>query len=184
MKKLILVCALFCTSSAFAIITEIGASYSFSKKTFNQTNYYQSDSKTASVAFYFWQKVSLELSYTDSFYESVENDSATSRVVQQSTQISGADLIFILTDQQNTFQPYIKGGGAYITKKKQVRYVNANTIDIPTKDGIAPSYGIGLKYKISDRFSVKLGYDVWNTPLDDGTKTDDTAVKAGVSWFL
>ena len=43
------------------------------------------------------------------------------------------------------------------------------------KDGIAPGYGIGLKYKLTERFSVRVGYDIWKTPMDDGTKTDDTA---------
>lgn len=170
--------------TAQALTTELGVNYSYSKKTFNATNYYQSDSKSASVSFYFLEKLALELSYTDQFYESQEADSNSTRIVQQSTQISGADLIFVLTDQRNTFQPYVKGGAAYIAKKKQVKYENADVIDIPTKNGIAPSYGVGLKFKITEKFSIKVGYDVWNTPLDDGTKTDDTAFKAGVTWFL
>ena len=59
-----------------------------------------------------------------------------------------------------------------------------DVIDIPTKDGVAPSYGVGLKFKMTEKFSVKLGYDVWQTPLDDGTTTDDTSFKVGVSWYL
>jgi outer membrane protein W len=184
MKIRLFILTLLIHQISFALMTEIGATYSYSKKTFNATNNYQSDSKAVSISLYFLEKFALEFSYTDQFYESQESDSSSTRTVQQSTKISGADLIYVLTDQRNTFQPYIKGGGAYIAKRKQVKYINADVIDIPTKDGFAPSYGIGLKYKITEKFSVKVGYDIWSTPLDDGTKTDDASFKAGISWYL
>jgi len=174
----------FASSYGHALVTEIGLTYSYSKKTFNSTNYYQTDSKGASLSFYFITKLALELNYTDQFYESQESDINSTRIVQQSSQIYGADLIFVFTDQNSILQPYIKGGGAYIAKKKQVKYANADVINIPTKDGIAPSYGVGLKLKLNDKFSVKVGYDVWQTPLDDGNKSDDTSFKAGLSWYL
>jgi outer membrane autotransporter protein len=174
----------FIASQSFALMTEIGASYSYSKKTFNAANYYQSDSKSASVSLYFLEQFALELSYTDQFYESQEADSNSTRTVQQSTKITGADLIYVITDQRSAFQPYLKAGGAYIAKKKQVKYINADVIDIPTRDGLAPSYGIGLKYKLTEKFSVKTGYDIWQTPLDDGTTTEDSSFKVGLSWYL
>jgi outer membrane autotransporter protein len=165
-------------------MTEIGASYSYSKKTFNVANYYQSDSKSVSLSLYFLEQFALELSYADQFYESQEADSNSTRTVQQSTKITGSDLIYVITDQRSAFQPYIKAGGAYIAKKKQVKYINADVIDIPTRDGLAPSYGIGLKYKLTEKFSVKTGYDIWQTPLDDGTTTEDSSFKVGLSWYL
>lgn len=170
--------------AAQAMTTEIGLSYSFSKKNFNATNYYQSESKSASLSFYLFEKIALELSYTESFYENQENDITSQRVIQQTSNIAGSDLIFILTDQRSDFQPYIKGGAAYISKKALIKYQNANAYEIPTKDGVAPSYGVGLKYKLTERFSIRLGYDIWKTPMDDGTKTEDTAFKAGLNWFL
>lgn len=170
--------------AAHAITTEVGLSYSFSKKNFNSTNYYQSETKTASLSFYVFEKIALELSYTESFYENQENDATSSRVIQQTSNVSGADLIFILTDQRSDFQPYIKGGAAYIHKKAVIKYANADAYQIPTKDGVAPSYGLGLKYKLTDRFSIRLGYDIWRTPMDDGSNTNDAAFKAGLSWFL
>lgn len=176
--------SLFFSSVSQALVTEIGLTYGFQKKTFNQNNYYQSDSKAASVSFYFLERFALELSYTDSFYESQESDVSSTRVIQQSSQVTGADLIYVFADKSAMFQPYIKGGTAYIAKKKQIRYANADTIDIPTKDGFAPSYGVGLKFKLSERFSAKVGYDVWQTPLDDGSTTDDTSFKAGISMYL
>ena len=184
MKIYIFILLFLVSLQSLALMTEIGASYSYSKKTFNATNYYQTDSKAASVSLYFLEKFALELSYTDQFYESQESDTTSTRTVQQSTKIYGTDLIFVITDQHSAFQPYLKAGGAYIAKKKQVKYINADVIDIPTKDGLAPSYGVGLKYKISEKFSIKLGYDVWSTPLDDGATTDDASFKAGISWYL
>ncbi len=178
------------SSAVFAITTEIGVAYSYSKKTFNEKNYYQSDSKSASISLYLFEKFALELSYADQFYESQESDTSSTRVVQQSTRITGSDLTYVMSlpftfgKAASVLQPYIKGGAAYIAKKKQIKYVNVDVIDIPTKDGFAPSYGCGLKLKLTEKFSVKLGYDVWRTPLDDGTTTDDTSFKAGVSWYL
>lgn len=164
-------------------MTEIGASYSYQKKNFNSENYYQTDSKTASVALYLIEKLALDFSYTDTFYESKEADTSV-RVVQQSSQIYGLDLIYVLTHQQAAFQPFIKAGGAYITKKKLIKYENADAITIPTKDGMAPSYGLGLKYKITEKLSFKVSYDIWSTPLDDGTKSDDNAFRFGFTWYL
>jgi outer membrane protein W len=184
MKNIYFILLILLNFKSFALMTEIGANYSYSKKTFNATNYYQSDSKGLSVSLYFLEKFALEMSYADQFYESQESDSSSTRTVQQSTKIYGTDLIYVLTDQRSAFQPYLKGGAAYIAKKKQVKYVNADVIDIPTKDGIAPSYGVGLKYKITDKLSFKVGYDIWKTPLDDGSTTDDASFKFGLSWYL
>lgn len=171
--------------NAHALLTELGINYGYQKKTFSANNLYQTESKSATLSFYFWEKFALETNYTTSFYESKENDTGgTPRTVQQSTEIMGADLVFVLAGRSSMFQPYIKAGSGFIKKKKQVRYENSNTIDIPTKDGWAPSYGAGLKVKITERFSVKLGYDVWKTPLDDGTSSDDTSFKAGLSFYL
>lgn len=170
--------------SCFALMTELGLSYSYQKKTFNASNYYQTDSKSASLSIYLIEQLAIELSYTDSFYESQEEDASSTRTVQQSSKISGTDLVYIITDQRAAIQPYLKAGAAYIVKKKQIRYLNTDVIDIPTKDGVAPSYGIGIKLKLKEGLSMTFGYDVWNTPLDDGTKTDDTAFKAGLKWML
>ena len=51
----------FITLSAHALVTEIGINYGYQKKTFNQKNYYQSDSKAATVSIYFLEKFALEL---------------------------------------------------------------------------------------------------------------------------
>lgn len=184
LKNLVLLMVAFFVSEKSFALVELGLSYSFQKKTFNASNYYQSDYKSASVAFSFAEKLSLELSYTDGFYESVESDSNSSRTVQQKTQMADASIIFMILDRSSLIQPYIKGGAAYIRKQQEVRYINAATQSIPESVGWAPSYGGGLKFVLSERFNIRVGYDVWQTPLSDGGKSDDSAFKAGLTWYL
>lgn len=179
-----LLLTVFLSLPSFALVTELGLSYGYSKKTFNTANFYQTESKSASISFYFLEKLALETSYTDSFYESQESDSTSTRTVQQSTTIFDSSLIFILLDKKHFIQPYIKGGAAYIKKSQRMRYLNSSTNELPDSNGWAPSYGAGLKFILNDRFSIKVSYDVWETPLSDGTKSDDNALKAGLSWYL
>lgn len=174
---------LFASLNSHALI-ELGLSYSFQKKTFNASNYYQSDSKSASVSFYFIEKLALELSYTDGFYEGQEADSNSTRTIQQSTRMADSSLIYMLMGKKSLIQPYVKLGVAYISKKQEIRYLNASVITIPESTGWAPSYGGGLKFVLSEKFSIRAGYDVWQTPLSDGSKSDDSAFKAGLTWFL
>lgn len=170
--------------SAHAIVTEIGLSYGYSKKTFNATNYYQTDSKSASLSFYFLEKWALEMSYTDSFYESQESDITSTRTVQQSSLVSNGSLVYMMMDRKSLVQPYIKAGAAHITKKQTVKYLNASAIETPPSEGWAPSYGAGLKFMLSEAFSLKLSYDIWQTKLSDGTNSDDTSFRAGLTWYL
>lgn len=167
-----------------ALMTEIGLSYSFQKKQFNATNGYQTETKSASISFYFLERLALELGYTDGFYESEENDGTTQRTVQQATKIADASLIVILLGKKSLLQPYIKGGAAYIEKEQTIKLLNVGPIDIPKSSGWGPSYGAGIKLALSERFSIRIGYDVWQTPLGDGTKSNDSALKAGLTWYL
>ncbi len=174
----------FFSPTAYALMTELGLSYSFQKKTFNASNYYQSESKSASLSFYFLEKLALELSYTDGFYEGQESDSTSTRTIQQSTKMVDSSIIYMILDKKSIVQPYVKVGVANISKKQEIRYLNASVISIPESSGWAPSYGAGLKFVLSEKFSIRVGYDVWQTPLSDGTKSDDSAFKAGLTWFL
>jgi hypothetical protein len=178
----IMVC--FCGLTARALVTELGLSYGYSKKTFNASNYYQNESKSASLSFYFLEKFALEFSYTDSFYEGEESDTTSTRTVQQSSQYTDSSLIYVVTSKQSAIQPYIKGGAAHIKKNQTIRYQNASAISIPESTGWAPSYGVGLKVQVTEKFGLKFSYDLWKTPLSDGTNSDDTSFKAGMTWYL
>ncbi len=169
---------------SFALVTELGLQYSYQKKTFNASNYYQTESKGVSAALYFFDKFAYEMTYTDLFYESQEADTNSSRTVQQGTTVIDSSLIYILLDRSHFIQPYVKGGMAYIKKNQRVRYINASAIEVPESTGWGPSYGAGLKFILNERFSIKLSYDVWQTPLSDNSKSDDSALKAGLTWYL
>lgn len=183
-RHLFVVLILMISIKSRALVTEVGLSYGYSKKTFNTSNFYQTDSKSASLSFYFFEKWALEASYTDSFYESQESDTNSTRTVQQTSQISNGSLVYMMSDKKSLVQPYLKAGVAYITKKQIIKYLNASAIETPASVGWAPSYGGGLKFVLSERFSIKLAYDVWQTPLSDKTNSDDTSFKAGLSWYL
>lgn len=167
-----------------ALVTELGLSYGYSKKTFNASNYYQTESKSASLAFYLFEKIALELSHTHSFYESQEVDTTASRTVQQTSQISDGSLIYTMFDRKSMIQPYVKAGAAYIKKNQVVKYLNAAAISVPESSGWAPSYGLGLKIALTQTFNLKLSYEAWQTPLSDGTHSEDNTFKAGLSWYL
>lgn len=175
---------IFLTSQAMAMVTELGLSYGYAKKTFDASNYYQTDSKTASLSLYFFEKWALEFSYTDFFYESQESDTRSTRTVQQSSQISDSSIVYMMLDKKSMVQPYIKVGGAYIKKSQKVRYLNSSVIDTPESAGWGPSYGVGLKFALSETFNIKLSYEAWQTPLGDGTNSEDNSFKAGISWYL
>lgn len=182
--RLLAVSLIFLSVHAQALVTEIGLNYGYQKKTFNATNNYQSESKGASLSFYLFEKFALEFSYTNSFYESHESDVNSTRTVQQSSQIIDSSIVYMMMDKKSLLQPYLKVGAANIKKSQTVKYLNASAIEIPESSGWAPSYGAGLKIMLSERFSVKFSYEVWQTPLSDGTNSDDNSFRAGLSWYL
>lgn len=175
---------LFASAQSKALVTELGLSYGYTKKTFNASNFYQTDSKAVSLTFYFLEKWALETSYTDSFYESQESDTNSTRTVQQSSKIGDGSLVYMMLDRKSIIQPYIKAGAALVSKSQIIKYLNASAIEIPVSTGWAPSYGGGIKFLLSERFSIKLSFDVWRTPLSDSSSSDDTSFKAGLSWYL
>lgn len=184
LKALIpLLFSIILSSQAFAIMTELGLSYGFNKKTFDANNYYQMDSKSASVSLYFSEYIALELSYTDAFVEQQQKDVNT-RVIQQTTRAGEANLMFLLASRQSTFQPYLKAGAAKITKTQVTKVDNFQTYKVDSPESTVPSYGGGLKIKLSEAFSLRFGVDYWRTPLEDGITSEDMSFKAGLSWML
>lgn len=174
---------IFTSLPSFALVSELGLSYGYQKRTFDANNKYQLESKTASVALYFSEHLALDLSYTDGFIEQKTKD-VTERITQQTTRIYGADLMILLASRSDLFQPYVKGGAAQIEKKQKIKIVDQNVYETKTPTSTVPSYGAGLKIRLSEAFSLKIGIDFWKTPLDDGSKTEDSAFKAGISWML
>ena len=174
------------SSVAMAMNYELSVSYARKKNSFDQDNYLETESATGSVSLYFTEKVALELSYTDAKATRNEKPPAgTASEVFQKTEVLGADLILILMDRKSWIQPYIKGGAAQL-KRTQTTYLESSntTIRLPIETAVVPSYGAGLKFILTQTLSLRLSYDAWRTPVGGGSSTDDTQIRAGISWML
>lgn len=186
MKKFIVYLFIILISgSAFSLTTEFGTSYSRKKQTFDKNNYLDSESTTASVSLFFWEKVALELSYTQAnAIQKQKAGSNSQQTVYQNAVIMGSDLIFMLADRTSLLQPYIKGGAAQVTKSQEITIENLGSYKLDPDTAIVPSYGVGLKIMLTQQFNIKLSYDVWKTPIGNGAYSDDSSVRAGVTWIL
>lgn len=173
------------SSTSSAIFTEVSLSHSYKKTTFSTDNLIESELLSGSISFYIWDHIALETSYTKGYALRKEKDSSNIiRTITQDSRVYGLDLVLSLSDRKSTFQPYIKGGTAYITKKQTVTDEGQPAFEINPDPGFAPSYGFGLKIKFSDALALTTGIDVWQTPVDDGSKTNDTATRSGISWIF
>ena len=183
--KLISASFVLLSINSHALYTELGLSYTYKKTTFDANNNIESQMTTGSLSFYLWEKVALETSYSEGLAVRREKDSINPiRTSTQSMKIYGADLILGFADRRAVFQPFIKGGAAYVIKKLTIQDDGQPAFSIDPKSAISPSYGVGLKFKLSDEFSLNVGADVWQTPLEDGTTTSDIATRAGLSFVF
>lgn len=184
MKKLLFL--LLFSQVTWAMNYELGISYARKKNSFDRDNYFETESSTASVSLYFTEQIALELSYTDA--KATRNEKppgGTATETFQKTEVMGADLIYILADRKFWIQPYVKAGAAQL-KRSQTTYLEAtnDTKRLPIETAIIPSYGAGLKFSLTQTLSLRLSYDVWRTPVGGGTVTDDSQIRAGISWML
>ena len=192
MKKISLLSlffVLFTSLSASAINAEIGVNYNYKKSAFDASNNTEQQSSTGSVSLYLWEKIALELSYTNGLYVRKEKQSdlvgAFTRTTTQFSDIYGTDLIFILSaDRKAAFQPFIKGGAAYVNIKQVVQDDNNNPWE-KKYSGVSPSYGVGFKFFITEAFAIRASYDGIETPVDgNNVKVTDVSGRIGVSWML
>ncbi len=176
----------FSASPARAVYTELGFSYARKTTTFDENNSFDTESKTGSVSLYFLERMAVELSYTDALGVRKEKASLSDpkRTSTQKSQIFGADLILTFAEKKDLFQPYIKAGGAQISRYQQVLIEGLDTYTLEPETATVPSYGAGLKIQLTESFGIKFSYDVWKTPIGGGLQTDDSSVRAGVTWIL
>lgn len=189
MSRIILL--LFClafSNFAHAMYTELGLSYNYMKRTFDELNTVENQGSTFSLSFYIWEQVALETSYTNGLYVKKERQASlsdtTQRTTTQRSDITELDVIYVFADRKAQFQPYVKGGMAYITKKQVVQIGNDIPFDVSPKPAWAPSYGIGAKFMLTDSFAIKASWDAVHTPIDDSTFADDITARAGISWIF
>jgi hypothetical protein len=174
---------------ALALYTELGLSYNYMKRTFSELDKIENQGTTASISFYVWDRIALELSYTNGLYVKKEKElslssSTAQRTTTQYTDIYETNLIYVFADKKATFQPFVKGGAAYIKKRQVVQIDNDVPFEVSPSPGWAPSYGAGLKILISDAFAIRGSYDAVRTPIDDSNSVDDITGRVGVSWIF
>lgn len=169
-------------AQSHGIYTEFGLSQSYKKTAFSETNYVESEMLSGSVSFYLWERVALEVSYTQglAIRQEEESTSQTLTITQYST-VYGSDLILGFAGRESTFQPYIKGGVAYIQKRQVAQDSGNPAYETTPTPGYVPSYGGGLKIKLTENFGLNAGIDVWK---DDATQTNDIATRTGLTWML
>lgn len=178
--------SLLTSLSAQALYTELGLSYGRKTTTFDEDNSFDSESITGSLSVYFLERLALELSYTDAtgLREEKASLSDPRRTTTQKSQVAGADLIVMMADKTALFQPYLKGGFAQISRFQEVKIEGQNSFRLEPETATVLSYGAGLKIKLSETFGLKFSYDVWKTPIGGGMQTDDSAMRAGITWIL
>lgn len=188
MQILLSLFALLASISASALYTEIGISYNYKKSTYNSNNNTEQQSTTGSISFYAWEQIGIELSYTNGLYVQKSKDSSRDtslvRTTTQFSDIYGFDLIYVIGGKDSKFQPYVKGGGAYITKKQVVQDEGQPAGEVIPPISWAPSYGAGLKFFLTQSLAIRAGYDVLHTPVDGNITVDDVAGRLGLSWVF
>lgn len=173
---------LFFNIDLHAIYTEFGVSQSYKKTSFSNNNYVESEMVSGSVSFYFWENIALELSYTKGLAVRKETEpNYPAKTITQHSSIYGSDLILGFADRQSTFQPFIKGGVAYIEKRQITQDAGTAAFQTNPKPGYVPSYGVGLKIKLTKNFGLSTSLDVWK---DDATSTNDLASRTGMTWMF
>jgi hypothetical protein len=176
----------FSSLSAYAVFTELGVNYAERMTYFDANNNIKTKSTTASLSFYIWEKLGLELSYTNGIMERYESYTSNSILVNstitQYQSITGSDLILSFADRRAFFQPYIKGGMAYI-KKRQVVTDNYGSSSVELAPGTVPSLGAGFKFMLTEAFGLKFSYDQWATP-NQSLSIKDTAMRVGLTWVF
>jgi hypothetical protein len=176
----------FSSFSAHAIFTELGVNYAERTTYFDTSNSIKTKSTTASFSFYIWEKLGLELSYTNGIMERYEsytsNGILVNSTITQYQTITGSDLILSFADRRAFFQPYVKGGMAYI-KKRQVVTDNYGSSAVELAPGTVPSLGAGFKFMLTEAFGLKFSYDQWATP-NQNLSIKDTAMRVGLTWVF
>lgn len=186
MKKNYLIYLIYLTTllstPSFAVFTEFGISQSYKKTSFSEQNFVESEMISGSVSFYIWERVALEFSYTKGLAVRKEQETGQpSRTITQYSTVYGTDLILGFSDRRSTFQPFVKGGVAYIQKKQTTQDDGTPSFDTIPSPGYVPSYGVGMKIRLTENFGLTTSLDVWR---DSATATNDLASRTGITWMF
>lgn len=155
-------------------------------------SYDEARALNTSITYYFTEMTAIELSYTQGEATRFIDFDTTTSSTQHNYSLIGTDFVWTFAQRSDPFIPYVKIGGAYfIQKKVEISYYDKNSMtELPTppielQNTLVPSAGFGLKTRLTDRISFKVGIDAWTSgPVSQNSGKFDWAGKAGISWFL
>lgn len=178
---------LFFSGPAGAGVIDISYSFSTRQSFIDDDNYTKSLSHTASVAWYFMEMSAIEISYTqgDGEVSGKADTDTTAVVVKTRMNMYDASLVLTFAKKDSIFQPYIKGGGAFVDKRqyRTDAIYNNKLISQTDKDELVPSFGAGFRWYLTKHISLRAGYDRWRSGKNaDGDEIWDDAVRAGLSF--
>lgn len=179
------ICIVFFGHLAHAGVIELSYTYSQRSSFINDDNYNKTKSHTGSIAWYFFDLSAIEFSYTKGQGQVSGKSSTDTRAIRLDTFLEMYDisLVFTLAQKDWAFQPYIKGGAAWIDKEIYRDDNNGyNLISKTDKDEVVPSFGVGFRYYFTKAISLRAGFDRWRTGKDGDKEVWDDALRAGISF--
>ncbi len=175
---------------SYAGLMELSYSLSLSDSSFNENTYTKTVSNTASFAWYFLEMSAIEISYSkgEQEFSSPTDTSSSAYVYRIDFEMYGADLVLAFGGKDAVFQPYIKGGAAWVEKQ----YYRLPSPGAPEKillsevegDDPVPSMGVGFKFMLFKNLRLKASYDRWRSGKDDNGETWDSRTNAGISLYF
>lgn len=178
---------------AHAGLMELELSVLYRTSSINEDNYTKSTSYTGGFSYYFGEMSAIEFTYTRGVSElSIKASDADPQTLFKSLfEMYGVDLVFTLAGRESAIQPYVKFGGAHISKEI-VRVADGGSQGsdkVESPEGVVPSAGVGLKLRLSKAFTIKMGVDAWTSPLSEDSDENDSiridfAGRAGIAWLF
>lgn len=175
---------------SFADFIEIGGAGNYRKSNIDSGAFDENSSLTASLSYIFDEMSALELSYTNGYSKRFigANLAKYDHTTTVFYELIGLDLVITLGSSSSALRPYVKGGVAYLAKKRLVdQFQGFDATVLEDQKGFVPSAGIGLKLSLTKSLSIKAGIEAWTSrPLVGGDSNPDLDVagRAGVSWLF
>ena len=189
-KKALVIAILSFGFQAHAGLMELSYSFARTDSKFDDANFSRSLSHTASLAWYFLEMSALEVSYTQGEGQISSLNSAGQTIkFRTDLKMYGADIVFTLAAKDWAFQPYVKGGAAWVDKKifrKETSVSPEEQLVTETdRDDAVPSMGVGFRFRLTKTLRLKASYDRWRSGKNaDGEEQWDDAIRSGISLFF
>ncbi len=145
--------------SANAAFIELGGSMNYRSSGYDENNYIQSLTYTASASYYFWEMCAWELNFTKGSSKQVTKGSGATdnkTTVQDLIELTSLDLVMSFASRQDPFRPYVKLGGGHLTKFVTEKSTTTRARGFLGKTALCRAEAFGLSLNVTKEFSIKL----------------------------